>query len=48
MSFTTRKGNLGFVDLKKKVKLGCTTFSFVEPLYEEKLDILFDRKNPVS
>jgi hypothetical protein len=48
MSFTVKNGNSGFVDLKKKVKLESNTISFVEPLYGEMLDILFDKKNLVS
>jgi hypothetical protein len=41
------QGNLGSVDLKKKVKLEGIVSSFVEPLYGKKPDILFDRKNLV-
>jgi hypothetical protein len=41
------KCNLGSVDLKKKVKLEGIVSFFVEPLYGEKPDILFDRKNLV-
>jgi hypothetical protein len=48
MFLTTKKGNLGFVDLKKKVKLEGVMSSFVKPLYGEKPDILFDRKNLAS
>lgn len=47
MSLMTWKGNLGSVDLKKKVKLGGIMSSFVEPLYGKKPNILFDRKNLV-
>ncbi len=48
MSLTTRKGNFGFIDLKKKVKLESVVSSFVKPLYGEKPNITLDRKNPVS
>jgi len=48
MSLTTRKSNFDSIDLKEKVRLESVVSFFVKPLYGEKLDILFDRKNPLS
>ncbi len=48
MSLTTRKSNFDSIDLKKKIRLESVVFFFVKPLYGEKPNILFDRKNPIS
>jgi hypothetical protein len=42
-------GGLGSISKNTKVKIEVITFScYVDPLYGEKLEIIFDKKNEVS
>lgn len=42
-------GRLGSISKNTKVKIEVTTLScYVDPLYGEKLEIIFDKKNEVS
>jgi len=48
MSLSIDSG-LGLIGKNTKVKIEATTFScYVDPLYGEKLEIIFDKKNEIS